>query len=77
MKKSWYLNLSGFCLTLYVSPSTIPYYERAFFGLLESMVLVNGTQKFASLDFREVCRGRFIKYIAKKNIWNNFKILLT
>ena len=61
MKNSWYLNLSGFYLTLHAAPYTIPYSERAFIGLLESIVLVNGTQKFASLDFREVCGPNFIK----------------
>ena len=55
MKNSWYLNPSGFCLTLHATPYTIPYSERAFFGLSESIVLVNGTHKLASLDFREVC----------------------
>ena len=54
MKNLCYLNLIGFCLTLHATPYTIPYSERAFFGLSESIVLVNGTQKFASLDFREV-----------------------
>ena len=49
-----YLNLSGFCLTLHAMPYTPPYSERAFFGLSESIVLVNGTQKFASLEFRAV-----------------------
>ena len=50
MKKLWYLNQSGFCLTLHATAYTIPYSERSFFGLSEF-----GTQKFASLDFREVC----------------------
>ena len=51
MKKSWYLNLSGFCLTLVVTPYTIPYSKRASFGLSESAIHVNGTQIFANLDF--------------------------
>ena len=55
MKNLWYFNLSGFCLTLHATPYTIPYSERESLRLSEPIVLVNGTQKFASLDFREVC----------------------
>ena len=54
LKNSWYLNLSGYGPTLHATPYNIPYSERAFFGLPESVVHVNGTQIFASLDFRKV-----------------------
>ena len=49
-----YPNLSEFCLTLFAMTYTIPYSKRAFFGLSESVIHVNGTQIFANLDFREV-----------------------
>ena len=40
---------------MHYSDYTILYSERAFFGLSESVIHVNGTQIFANLDFREVC----------------------
>ena len=47
---------------LFAKSYSASYSERVFFGLSESMVLVNGTQKFASLDFREVwCADQGLK----------------
>ena len=42
-------------MTLFVTHYTTPDSERVSHEDSEYMVLVNGTQKFENLDFREVC----------------------
>ena len=41
-------------MAIFAMPYFTPYFERVFYGLSESKVLVNGTQIFTSLDFKEV-----------------------
>ena len=50
-----YLNLVHVAMTLLATHYTTPDSERASLEDSEYTVLVNGTQKFASLDFKEVC----------------------
>ena len=45
-------------MTLFAMHYTSPDSERASYEDSEYMVLVNGTQKFANFDFREVCFGK-------------------
>ena len=43
-------------MKLFAMPYSIPYSERALFGLSESVVLANGTQISTNLAFREEWR---------------------
>ena len=62
-------------MTLHATHYTIPYSERAFFGLSESMVLVNGTQIMNYLDLREVCvlLGTYLKSNRKTHFRPDFE----